>query len=446
MAEVPARSTSRFAQWLDAGGVEELSERFDTVEAWCLLPHLAGIGEPGDDSWLGRRQQGLRSFARSMRRASGPYLVRVGPVLLVSTSHQNLRVLQPLRTGLEAVFGAAIPVQLPELPLAVARRTLGGGARLASALQSTRRQITGVGVSGFDEVARTTVGHLARARLLLASTPPQAVVVASQHNSVSRALLAAADETGGIETWYVPHAPVADNLAYRDLPVDFAMLRGGAERRFYERLGADAHRMFDVGDPSVPGEAALSFERHGPVVVAGTVTTGDVLAAHLRVIAEANLPSVIFRPHPRAEPSQDRLAADLGWEVVRDRSTFEVLWTRRPSVLVQIQSGVGLEALRVGVPVVNLVGPDEPMNYPYLDSPFVASVSTTDELVAALDRFQFSETDPVERRTYAWSWSSAVGPEAVERFVEAASRCLAQTTAPRRLVDLWSLPASAVDP
>ena len=89
-----------------------------------------------------------------------------------------------------------------------------------------------------------------RAHLVL-SARPDAIVVLSQHSVTSRALIWVARKKH-IRVVYLPHAPTATNIAYRDMPVHVAGLWSYRDRDIYRELATSSSAgLLVVGNPTV---------------------------------------------------------------------------------------------------------------------------------------------------------------------------------------------------
>jgi hypothetical protein len=270
-------------------------------------------------------------------------------------------------------------------------------------------------------LGRAALGR-AIAERILEQQRPTSIVVATQHAPLIRALLATL-RSAKIPTLYVPHAPVADNYEYADLPFDFAGLRGPAEIAHYVALEADESRLSDCGDPSLNG-----VEMEGPSgpgrlpVFAVSPWSGDE-KAWLWETARAGMPSgTIVAPHPRSQPKElsDQLAP--GWSIADGVRTVDLLRTSA-SVLVQSSSGVGLEGLRLGLPLVDFRPPGTEPNYHFLRHPCVDVVRDHQSLRTIMAERNAPSSDAAVQARIAWAtqWSSRTGSAAstaIEELVD----------------------------
>lgn len=424
-----------------AGGRDAALEVLGPAEApevWALLPHVAlGLGDPGPVSALQTALRCARQALRPLVRSAGPQLFRVGSILVASTSWQNMRVLRPVVEELEGRYGQATRVQLPSLSLkeilgcrraaAIATRQLG---HLLEHLHARVQHDLA------EEASQVAVLRARTARLFESDTFT-AMLVATQHNAATRSLLVAAHEAGGVRSVYIPHAPVADNDAYRDLPTHFALLRGPAEVDFYLELDGCDGLLCVVGDPSISAEAGSLPPRNGPVVFVGTTGERSELEAMVRVVRDSGIGPIEVAPHPRTKGSVFDGLYPASWRVNQFPSTYERLEREGASLVVQFSSGTGLEALRLGLPVVEMCHRDERPNYPYLKEPEVRIASTSDELHAVANQIDLSGAAAERRVAYANTWCSQVGAPASAAAADAVERCLEGPVPSRLLYDGW---------
>jgi hypothetical protein len=240
------------------------------------------------------------------------------------------------------------------------------------------------------------------------------LVVATQHDTSIRALLHVA-HLRGTRTVYVPHAPVANNAWYADLPVMFAALRGDLEVAHYREMGVTTGRMTAVGNPAVDAPVELPELALQRPAVALSPWPSSVVATYLDVVARG-CPQAVLAPHPRTDVQSLAARIPSGWATWPGRS-FDLL-LEGPSVLVQRSSGLAWEALSLGIPVVQVDLDRDPPNYPFLEGRYVLRVDSAEGLSAALDAARSQGADRAHRhelRTYAAGWCAATGSEAAGR-------------------------------
>jgi hypothetical protein len=368
----------------------------------------------------------------------GPSIVDVGGVGFVTTSVQHRRVLDPVVSEFDRTTGAAPTiVQLPGLSGVEVGRAWSRASRLNRVLEKWAL-LQGVSLPAQvrDVIFQSAVllGRASRAATL--DSYPQALVVGTQHNSAERAVLHAAIVSGRA-TVYVPHAPVADNPMYEDLPTHWAILRGPAEVDWYRDLGA-GRSMLVGGDPSIASKVPDSIPRSRQVVYAAGADPSTV-RQDVQLICSAGLQNVTYCPHPRYETAIDGDAAfPTSWLRGTAGSTFDELRTRGAIALIQRGSGVGLEALRLGLPVIDLRSPGSSAHYPYLRSPLIEVARNGEDLAVILSEVQGGRDRDRERRDYATTWSAFGGVEAASVIAEQIG-VLSRGEIPHKLVlDGWA--------
>lgn len=272
----------------------------------------------------------------------------------------------------------------------------------------------------FDVTSRVKLARkIARAAItfqeasaIIVRIRPRVVVVANQHSPGPRALLAAAI-VAKVPTLYFPHAPLSTSPAYRDLPVTLAGLRGDYEVQTYGGYGATSSRLVSVGDPTLPATSE-SVQRpvSSPVsVLALSPLPRTELESIIRFVARAQLHSVVVCPHPSSNLAALRPLLPQDWRLATE-PTLSVL-QRGARLVMQQSSGVGLEALALGLPVVEISLPGHTPGYAFIREPQVPIVRTSDQLRDAATRFsRASDRDAFERRTWARLWTGPVGEEA----------------------------------
>ena len=417
----------------------DLSER----SVWASLPELAmRLVSPGE-VLAGRSYRAagrMRNLGRAMLSGRGPGFTRVGPVLFLSTSVQTDRVLRPVIDELARVSEPAKPFNLPAL-----------GPVQAIAAQRSARQAHRV-LKGWLRASGLTEPdgieeELAKAEILLRQGADsdlcgggiRVLVVASQHNNPTRAVIAAAHGApDGPATVYLPHAPVADNPFYRDLPVHYALLRGPSEVDFYRACGiedTDAIRI--VGQPGLPSPLDVAVPEADHVVYAATSYAEDVLQADIEVIQRSVERPVEVCPHPRMSPEFCAEVFPAEWIVHPPGRTLQVLKERGASVVIQHGSGVGLEVLGLGVDVIDLCPSEERPNYPYLSPPHVQLAADDVELRSAIRAISGRRDSHGDRVRFARSWCSEFDPAASVAAVTAIRSILLEDRPHTVLLDGW---------
>jgi hypothetical protein len=265
------------------------------------------------------------------------------------------------------------------------------------------------------------------------------LTVATQHNSSTRVLLDAARKAEGIATCYVPHAPVADNAFYRDLPCHFGLLRGAAEVQFYERLGApiSSPQLRVVGTPGGAAPLDVRFPSADHLVYAPSTYGREVLEADVAVISSGCDRPVEVCPHPRMKPADLEGLFPVAWTVHPPGPTLPRLRERGAFALVQHGSGVGLEALAGGIEVIDLCAAGERPNYPYLAAPWVQVVSDDQAFAAAISSIEDRAAAERDRVEYARSWNHVSSVASEELAVDVLNEVAAQTLCHDVVLDGW---------
>ncbi len=266
-------------------------------------------------------------------------------------------------------------------------------------------------------------GLIQAARSELAKVRPSAVVLASQHSVHLRAYVLAAREQH-IPVAYVPHAPLADNAYYADLPMDRALLRGELEAEQYVAWGADRGGLSIVGVPSLDLTATSSPVGADRLVIAPSPWPSSELEAFFdgvrnaveQLRADGRPPTVVCCPHPRLAAERLRPLLPPGTAMASERRTIDELAAHGGAV-VQHASGVALEAMAVGAPIVEFDPLKSGPNYPFMRSPHVTTATDAQQLAAAVERaLTSSVSDRTEAMEYARRWMTPWGREAESRL------------------------------
>ena len=269
-------------------------------------------------------------------------------------------------------------------------------------------------------------------RMLLERTRPVALVVATQHSVTIRAMLVAARELG-IPSVYVPHAPFAANPLYADLPFDRAALRGQRERLAYGALGARTEQIEICGALSVPSECEAPVGGT-EVVVAPSPWDTATTERFFDLVRGAALEEVVVCPHPRSDVALLERLAPTGARVLRHERAVDRL-RARGGILLQHSSGVALEGLLTGVPVIEVTLGRSAPNYPLIAEPHVDFVDDAADLQRCVVRRR-GDPAPAHERRRAWAreWCAWTGVEAEQRFHEALHEV---PFASQRVLDGW---------
>lgn len=282
--------------------------------------------------------------------------------------------------------------------------------------------------------------HVAQAKLqfyseLVARLKPHVVLVATQHSLQPRCL-AIASARAGIPTVYVPHAPFADNRYYADVPFDIAALRGPREEAAYRLLGAAPAGLVSVGNLGLDEQFGRAVAAAQLPVVAPGAWEERVVRCFLSVAAGALDEPFVVCPHPRSDLDLLRRVLPPRATISRERTSSVLL--RGPRTVIQAGSGVALEALLLGLPVIQVELPGKAPNYPVIAEPHVAFVATSRELSGVMRRASKEPGEASsERQAWAREWCVALGDEAEARLTHLLD---ALPVVDGRVLDGWRRP------
>lgn len=250
-----------------------------------------------------------------------------------------------------------------------------------------------------------------RAETILSSYSPRSVIVSSQHSVGARALIYTARERS-VPSIYIPHAPVSRHPHYADLPFDVVTLRGPREANFYSALGADPSRLQITGAPGVPGIQRRRHLNSGSIVVAPSPWGAATLTAFMACLRDASLEHLTICPHPRNSRRLLRRLAPQDAQIIHNERTINFL-AHRGDVVIQHSSGIALEAMQMGIPVIDICLDKEPPLYPSIEEPMVRFAHSPEELIETVKE---SLAEPLvsreRRRRWANSWCSSTNGEA----------------------------------
>ena len=409
-----------------------VTDASDANILWATLPTLH---EAVDAQ---RRVRGELEYPRDVILRSalvGPRFVRAGhAVALMNTTNERL-TLRPVLQEVAHRHGGRPRILRPAaLHPSDIRASWRRCARLEHGLLSEARA---VGVTLDPASLRRRLLKAARAEILLRHTLRRSglriLLVSNQHLSGHRAALRLASNSG-MPTFYVPHAPVADNDMYRDLPVTTAALRGRLEVDHYSMLGAPRQRLHSAGNPAVSQLAPPRY-LNGPVVLALSSWPHDRMKAVIDLVKHGigGHTNVVVAPHPRNRRSAVRRLLPRGWSINSGR-TLDLL-AEGPRLLIQHSSGIAWEGLYVGVPTVQIQLDSEAPNYPLIAEPYVRTVRSAAEL------HEMAATLPegIDRaglRDWALRWCATVGADATRRIVDVLEDMPEDANL---VLDAWSL-------
>lgn len=268
------------------------------------------------------------------------------------------------------------------------------------------------------------------------------VAVSSQHAPYLRAFLWEAARLG-VPTLYVPHAPVADNALYLDLPTSAVGLRGPAEVALYAKeLGVPPQRLAVVGNPAsdVLRAAIPAIPPDVPGILALSPQPVEVIERIVRTVEAAELGALRVAPHPRSDIAALRELIPASWRIEEGRRTLDVLSEGAPFLL-QHSSGVAWEAAALGIPTAEISLDGGEPNYHFLKEGTMFPPVRTPESISAFVRA--ASTLPERReeiREYARSWCAIDGADS-----RAALMALFETAEewPSSMIfDGWGSPSS----
>jgi hypothetical protein len=329
----------------------------------------------------------------SQRRAQAPLRERFGPVascegdirLPVWRTRRLLRQADDLAGDLIA-FAASNQVELPIDSASLYR----GMLRTARLLEGWRR--------------------------LLPIERPAVVVVGSVWQPPARALLCAAREAG-VPSVFVPHTPQRSEAHPIDLAVDYVGLRGPGEVDFLAAQGIARDRLDVVGTPLTVDDEPPEIDFSAPVVFAPSSEDRQVLEPMIELVHSTVGSRVVVGRHPAARP-EGASAFPREWPIFPQR-TLHLLQRGAPVVLQQ-SSAIALEAMHLGIPVIELHFPGQTPTFPLVSEPHVRFASTSGQLEAALACCSAAARD-AERRValvqWARHWASPTGAPAADRLV-----------------------------
>lgn len=409
---------------------------------WAALPDITlkmATTQTPQPSRARRPAEWIDHLAHATIPSRGPSLTQVGSVLFASTGTQTDRVLRPIWEALGKVVRQPRSVLLPGLS---PRRVAAASMVASRSVRELRSWCMRAGLPEPPELAsevyKAEIYRLRAESLALTGNGVTTLVVATQHNSITRSITRAL-ASNGISTCYVPHAPVANNPWYRDLPVHYALLRGPAEVDFYSNLGAiSSGRLLVVGQPGTERAATPRADTADHIVYAASPRPPERLMSDVAVIQHAVDRPVEVCLHPRSDPSTCDLFPP-GWTVHPPGSAMRVIRKRGAHALIQHSSGVGLEAMKAGLDVIDLCPAGHLPNYPYIAPPHVQIVHNSRELRSALDAVSHRKENAADRASYADQWTTMWDSDATAAAIAALLRISATPTASTLLLDSWPM-------
>lgn len=292
--------------------------------------------------------------------------------------------------------------------------------------------------STFEHTIRQAAAHRLLASSVFDQVTVNRVICSTQHSTLIRAFLMEA-RLRKVPTVYIPHAPFARSPLYADLPVDRALLRGPREVAEYVALGGRSAQMAICGAPSIPQLTPKGASRE--IVVAPSPRSATALRHLFGIVDEAVGPNeYIVALHPRLGRLQLQTAIRHSVRLTKLR-TVEHL-AEQGGVLIQQSSGVALEAMLLGTPVIDIAlsaGGDSA--YPVIAEPHVARVADGESLARALRDPHLHNRERLRQAAeWAQEWCSALGDQADDtaRPLIAATRAV-----PKMALDGWGADRSS---
>ena len=366
----------------------------------------------------------------------GPRLVLIGHVVGMMNTVNEALALRPVLDEVARRRGGQ-----PKLLRAAALQSsdvVESWRRCTRLEHDLRAEAKSIGITLDPGSLRRRLLKAARASTLLRAAHQrgdfQTLLVSNQHLSDHRAALHFSTKHR-VSSLYVPHAPVASNDLYHDLPVNAAALRGDLEVDYYRSLGALRDRLHSVGNPSVPPLNPPS-RLDGPIVLALSPWSHDRMREVISLVRDGigTQANIVVAPHPRNRRREVRRLLPDGWSLNSDR-TLDLL-ARGPRLLIQHSSGIAWEGLYLGIPTIQVQVDDEAPNYPLISEPFVRTVRTGQELHETMMTAS-KEVDRVDLRDWAHRWCAEVGVVAAKRIVDVIED---MPEDPELVLDAWSRP------
>ena len=274
------------------------------------------------------------------------------------------------------------------------------------------------------------------------------ILISSQHSPIMRALAAAAREQN-VPVVYVPHAPVAANGAYLDLPVTYAGLRGEGERSFYtQRLGVTSSSLDIVGNlaSDVLAGPMPEIDRFGHGVLALSPHPEATIRSLFETVAGDDIGPMLVAPHPRSDRATIDALLPRGWAVYEGERTLDLLRTG-PAFLIQFSSGVAWESAALGIPTATVRLEEDAVNYPFLEDERVyPPIRSSADATVFVQRARSGEIDRDTLREHALRWCENDGEAARDTLAQLLNRVRADGVAgrPAQIHDGWGKTGVAV--
>lgn len=416
---------------------------------WAASPAISRLGRLAQHDLPPQRWPRIRNIARraygGIAKQSPVTTWAAPPILIATTTENQSRVARALLKAVMAELNiASAPTPTPK-PSRAPMRQLTRFTKAADLLISRSRahliSHSSMEPSTIDFLASILFNSalaIARSHEILTVQSVRLLVVATQHSYHIRALCLEARRRG-IATIYFPHAPVADNSQYRDLPFDHAGLRGQAEVEFYRSIGVFERESFQVtGNPTIDTYPPVRIGTDAPILLGLSPASRTRLEQIVDLVRPVERFGVRVAPHPASDVRLLRKVLPRSWEISERGRTMAELLSGPRCLLVQ-SSGVALEALLLGLPVIELSLGGRP-NYPFIRPPWVPIVSDSRSLADQLAEI-FAEGPDVGARgeliRWAEYWCSPLGEASIQACGRALMRALSLGLNNELLLDAW---------
>lgn len=371
---------------------------------WCMRPaidlcHLRG---PLPDK--------LRALPPAQRPFRPANHAQFNGFLVVTETVNQARAVEPLTAETATPIDVQAPSEAERERVLSAKNVRGAQKRLRKALEN--RVDPAVTDSLENQLFKVALAYSIYQGMNLGQYT--GVLISSQHSPIMRALAAAAREQN-VPVVYVPHAPVATNGAYLDLPVAYAGLRGEGERDFYAaRLSVAPSELDIVGNlaSDVLEVPMPEIDSAGPGVLALSPHPEATIRSIFEAVASEGTGAMIVAPHPRSDRAVIDALLPQGWTVYEGERTLDLLRTG-PAFLFQFSSGVAWESAALGVPTATVRLDEEAVNYPFLEDEGVyPPIRAAADAAAFAQQARSGAIDRAALREHALRWCASDGEAA----------------------------------
>ena len=423
------------------------AESHDIAAAWIVAPLLAVYAGEADRfrvplrltrSGVLPRVRGSIRFGRillGLERSSGRFIQR-GQCLTTFGTENQRRVIMPIADRLP---GMSVDLMLSERA-ASARDLLRAKRQARHFLAGLKRRL----VPFLDEADVIRLCLLAersraQAEIALEAVSPAGVLVASSVTPDARALCVLARKAG-IPTVYAPHAPLLAAEPQQDLPFDVALLRGSEEALPYAARGVATAKLVISGNPALePSPVVRVADPGAPVVLALSPDPTPIVRAIIDSLRAVLPEGITVAAHPRQDMRSLVAMVPPGWELATGR-TYDLLRSGA-STVVQYSSGIGLEAMLLGIPCIELSLFGHPPAYPFLDHELVQRVTRVEDLPDALNQARHFAADGDHQRSitdWAQAWCARSGAAAAAHAAAALEDVLGDGAPRGPIWDYWA--------